>query len=124
MEIKLYSKSDEAKLFDLLREEDWSDYCHNSDGYKKALIGSLTYVAYDDDVLCGYIRCRDDDGFGIYVYDLLVKKSYRGHCYGRMLLDRVCADHPNDTVYVMSDVDGYYKKQGYQRAGSVFCIQD
>jgi ribosomal protein S18 acetylase RimI-like enzyme len=124
MEIKQYSQSDEAKLFDLLREEEWTDYCQNSAGYKKALLDSITYVAYEGGVLCGYVRGRNDDGFGIYVYDLLVKHAYRGHSYGRMLLERVCADYPNDTVYVMSDVDGYYEKLGLHRAGSVFEVSN
>mgnify|MGYP007033192529 CR=1 FL=1 len=52
-----------------------------------------------------------------------MKQAYRGHCFGRMLLDRVCGDHPDDAVYVMSDVDEYYLKQDYQRIGSVFRIQ-
>ncbi len=120
MEIRLYTQSDETKLFELLSEEEWTDYCTDSFGYKKALLASLTYVAYEDDVLCGYVRGRNDDGFGVYVYDLLVKKAYRGRSFGRMLLEKVCTDHPQDTVYVMSDVDGYYEKQGYQRVGSVF----
>ncbi len=122
MEIRLYSQSDEAKLFDLLHEEEWTDYCTDSAEYKKALLTSLTYVAYEDDVLCGYVRGRDDDGFGIYVYDLLVKSSYRGRSFGRMLLEKVYADHPQDTVYVMSDVDGYYEKLGYQRVGSILMV--
>lgn len=122
METCLYSQSDEAKLFDLLREEEWTDYCIDSAGYKKVLLNSVTYVSYEDDVLCGYVRGRDDDGFGIYVYDLLVRKAYRGCSFGRMLLEKVCSSHPQDTVYAMSDVDGYYEQQGYQRVGSIFKV--
>ena len=120
MEIRVYSQSNEAQLFELLHEEEWTDYCADSAEYTKALLNSLTYVAYEDEILCGYVRCRNDNGFGIYVYDLLVKKAYRGRSFGKMLLDKVCTDHPQDTVYVMSDVDGYYEKQGYHRVGSIF----
>ena len=82
MIIKRYSDVDESPLFDMLKEEgdDWSDY-HGEKGrdkYIKALKSSLTYVIYDDNILCGFVRCREDDGFGVYVYDLLVRKSYRG----------------------------------------------
>ena len=70
--------------------------------------------------LCGYIRCRDDDGFGVYIYDLLVDKTSRGKSFGRMLMDRVRSHFPNETVYVMSDVDAYYEKQGYQREGTIW----
>jgi ribosomal protein S18 acetylase RimI-like enzyme len=130
MEIKKYTVKDEAKLRELLLDEgdDWSCYSdENAFGkYKQALISSLSYVGYEGVSLCGYVRCRDDDGFGIYVYDLLVKKSFRGRSFGRMLMERVCADHPSDTVYVMSGVDGYYEKLGYPREGSVFrvCINN
>lgn len=90
--------------------------------YRHALAKSLTYVAYDGDEMCGYVRCRDDDGLGVYVYDLLVKSTYRGHSIGKMLIGKVCADHPRETVYVMSDVDGYYEKLGYRKIGSIFEI--
>ncbi len=73
--------------------------------------------------MCGYVRCRNDDGFGIYVYDLLVEKAFRGRSTGRRLMEQVCTDFPSDTVYVMSGVDGYYAKLGYPREGSVFQVK-
>ncbi len=126
MKIRTYSRADEAYLFDMLRGEgsEWECYWGESEieKYKTALANSITYLAYEDDELCGYARCRDDDGFGVYIYDLLVKKAYRGNSMGRLLMERVCADFPNHTVYVMSDVDGYYKKLGYHREGSIFIV--
>ncbi len=127
MDIRLYSVQDEMKMRELLfsEGEDWS--CYSADAafekYKQALQSSLVYVAYEGDTLCGYVRCRNDDGFGIYVYDLLVKKPYRGRSLGRLLMERVCADFPSDTVYVMSGVDAYYEKLGYPREGSIFMVR-
>lgn len=127
MYIRIYSEADEAQLFDMMRNEgdEWECYFGETviEKYKKALDNSLTYVAYENDVLCGYIRCRDDDGFGIYIYDLLVKQPYRGHGFGKKLMEKVCADYPEDIVYVMSDVDEYYEKLGYRREGSIFEVQ-
>ncbi|MDR2931874.1 MAG: GNAT family N-acetyltransferase [Oscillospiraceae bacterium] len=124
MTIRRYTKADEAALFTLLAAEggEWIGYYgdENKDRYKRAVESSVTYLAFDEDVLCGYCRCRDDDGFGVYVYDLLVDRDYRGRHFGRLLMERVCADYPGDPVYVMSDVDAYYEKQGYRREGSVF----
>jgi ribosomal protein S18 acetylase RimI-like enzyme len=124
MKIRRYSKVDEALLFDLLIDEgdDWSDY-HGSVGrskYIKALESSITYIAYDDNLVCGFVRCREDDGFGVYIYDLLVRKSYRGRQIGKGLMERVCQGFPNQPVYVMSDVDPYYERLGYKRVGSIF----
>lgn len=126
MVIKRYTKADEKPLFDLLIDEgdDWSDY-HGKEGrtkYLKALETSVIYVAYDEEVLCGYVRCKEDDGFGVYVYDLLVKKTNRGNNLGKMLMERVYYDFPDQTVYVMSDVDIYYTKLGYKKIGSIFQI--
>lgn len=124
MIIKLYSQSDELALFRLIENEgaEWIEYFGEKgrDQYKKALEKSITYVLYEDDVLCGYCRCREDGGFGVYIYDLLVDKKYRGKKFGHSLMKRVCFDFPEEPVYVMSDVDQYYEKQGYRREGSIF----
>ena len=81
-------------MFDMLKEEgdDWSDY-HGEKGrdkYIKALKSSLTYVIYDDNILCGFVRCREDDGFGIYVYDLLEKNPIMGDSLVKSLWNK-CA---------------------------------
>lgn len=56
----------------------------------EALDHSVNYLLFSGDELCGYIRCRDDDGFGVYVYDLLVDKTHRGKEFGRLLMEQVC----------------------------------
>jgi hypothetical protein len=38
-------------------------------------------------------------------------------------MEQVCADFPNDTVYVMSDVNDYYAKQGYAIEGTIFIVK-
>lgn len=127
MEVKEYNKADEAFLFDMLIDEgdDWSDYyrLEGRNKYIKALESSQTYIAYDETIVCGYLRCREDDGFGVYIYDLLVRKTYRGKQIGKILMERVCKDFPNQPVYVMSDVDEYYEKLGYRREGSIFRVR-
>lgn len=84
---------------------------------------SLTYLLFEAEKLCGYARCREDDGFGVYVYDLLVDASCRGKNYGRYLMEQACKDFPEQKVYVMSDVDPYYEKQGYQKEGTIFIVK-
>jgi predicted N-acetyltransferase YhbS len=124
--IRTYSKNDEAALFDMIRKEgaEWEDYWGVSgvERYRKALDNSVTFVACNGNEMYGYVRCKDDYGFGVYIYDLLVSKSGRGRNLGRALMEKVCKNFPNDTVYVMSDVDEYYEKQGYRREGSIFKI--
>jgi hypothetical protein len=37
-------------------------------------------------------------------------------------MEQVCKEYPEQTVYVMSDVDPYYEKQGYQKEGTIFIV--
>jgi len=122
--IRRYQPEDEDALFLLMEREgdDWKDYWKGSGRlkYQKALASSINYVVLESNKLCGYARCRDDDGYGVYVYDLLVDKQHRGNEYGRLLMEQVCRDFPDDIVYVMSDVNPYYEKLGYEIEGAIF----
>ncbi|WP_242328576.1 GNAT family N-acetyltransferase [Enterococcus avium] len=91
--------------------------------YARVLLTSITYLLFEKEKICGYVRCREDDGFGVYVYDLLVDADCRGKSYGRFLMEQACKDFPEQTVYVMSDVDPYYEKQGYQKEGTIFIVR-
>ena len=125
--LKKYTQADEEKLFAFLQREgeEWQGYWgkEGKEKYKRALINSFCYVLYVGSELVGFVRFRDDDGFGVYIYDLLVDKEFRGHAYGRLLMERVRDDFPSDIVYVMSDVDVYYKKLGYEKEGSIFIVK-
>lgn len=125
--ITRYNETYEQALFSLIEREgeEWKDYwCGTArEKYKKAIANSLTYLLFEGETLCGYVRCRDDDGYGIYVYDLLVDQNFRGKGYGRMLMEQVYADYPDDIVYVMSDVNPYYEKLGYEIEGTIFVVK-
>ena len=124
IEIKKYAHSREyGALLDIIKSEgeEWKDYFGPK--YQVALQNSIVYVAYLDNKLCGYSRSADDSGLHIWVIDLLVDKKYRGNAIGGKLMERLLADFPNQDVYVMSDVDGYYKKLGYKKAGSIFKVR-
>jgi len=124
--IKKYTSADTDALFAMLQAEgdEWLSYWYGSNRprYQRVVENSITYLIYEDEALCGYARCRDDDGYGIYLLDLLVDKNHRGKNYGRMLMQQICLDHPGDDVYVTSDVDEYYEKQGCVKIGSVLEI--
>ncbi len=124
--IKEYQLQYEEELFTLLQNEgeEWSEYWKSKKPqYQKALQNSLAYLIFENNTLCGYLRLRDDDGFGIYIYDLLVDKNFRGNHYGKMLMDYVLEKFPNDEVYVMSDVDEYYKRFDYEVEGTIFSLK-
>jgi len=124
--IRRYTPEDADRLFALIEREgeEWKDYWRG-DGkakYRNALDNCIVYLAFEGDTLCGYARCRDDDGFGIYVLDLLVDKEYRGKEYGRLLMEQTYVDFPNDTAYVTGDVYPYYEKLGYNVEGKIYIV--
>ena len=126
MEIRKYEKQDEQQLFDLMEREgeEWIDYWGEMGKakYIKALEeAAATYVVICDGKLCGFVRCIGS--VTIYIDDLLVDKAYRGREFGRYLMEAVCKDHPDKEVYVMSDVDEYYSKLGYKKAGTLFAVK-
>ncbi len=129
MIIRQYRKEcDEENVMKLIENEgeEWSCYSAEefAEKYRAALANSITYVAYDGDILCGYSRSLNDCGFYIYVCDLLVRPEHRGKQIGRKLMERIYVDYLGQVVFVMSGVDEYYKKQGYRREGSIFEVAD
>lgn len=124
--IRRCQRADQNALFALMEREgeEWKDYWQgqNRAKYQKALASSITYLAVEQGEVCGFARCRDDDGYGVYVYDLLVDKACRGKGYGRLLMEQACRDFPGAPVYVMSDVNPYYEKLGYGVEGTIFIV--
>lgn len=114
--------SDYSQLTKLIESEgdEWKEYLKPN--YKKALVNSITFVAFVDDHLCGFCRAINDSDLFIWIIDLLVDKNFRGLSIGKQLMERIAEEHPNNDVYVMSDVDSYYEKCGYQKAGSIYKI--
>ncbi len=125
--IRRYEAQDEQDLFGLLEREgdEWKEYwCGPArKKYKRAMRNSVVYLLFEGKELCGYARCRDDDGYGVYVYDLLVDKAHRGKEYGRLLMERACRDFPGAPAYVLGDVYPYYEKLGYAVEGSIYTIK-
>ena len=69
MQIRKYNKiTDESKLMNMIDEEEGWDYANGTlaEKYKVALESSITYIAYQEEVLCGYSRSLND--FGEYIY--------------------------------------------------------
>lgn len=128
MEIRKFELTDENACMSMIENEgeEWVSYWskENQGKYRSALRNSITYLAFEGDDLCGYVRALDDMGFCIYVCDLLVTGNHRGKGIGKKLMEQLTMDYPDQTVYVMSDVDGYYQKLGYTQIGSVFEVQN
>lgn len=128
MEIRKYNEEldykDIVKLFE--SEDNWSCFLEEpmKHKHKRALRDSITYVLFNGLELVGYSRSIEDMSAYIYVCELLVNKKSRGQDFGDKLLRRHKKDYPDHTIYIMSDVDEYYKKLGYCVEGSIFRLSD
>ena len=126
VEIKPYAALYEAKFFQFLRQQgpEWSCYYDekHKDNYRLCLQKSIAYVLFFNNQIIGYIRAIEDPHFYIYICDLLVDIEHRGHGYGKMLMTYIQSLYPLMDTFVMSDVDPYYIKQGYEREGSIFLL--
>lgn len=124
IEIKKYDHSnDYHNLLKIIKSEseEWKGYFNSK--YQEVLKQSITYVAFADNELCGYSRSINDFGLYVWVIDLLVDDRHRGYSIGKKLMECLLTDYPNQDVFVMSDVDEYYKKLGYRKEGSIFKIE-
>lgn len=123
IEIRKYNHSKDYKaLLEIIKSEgeEWKDYLNPK--YQLSLEKSITFVATHDSELCGFSRSINDSDFYIWVIDLLVEKKYRGNSIGRKLMECILADYPDQAIFVMSDVDEYYKKLGYKIEGSIYKV--
>ena len=121
---KYNPKQDYAALSRLIQSEgeEWLQYLEPQ--YKNALKNSITYVAILEKKLCGYSRSLNDSELFIWVIDLLVHRDHRGQAVGKKLMECIVAEYPNLDVLVMSDVDPYYDKLGYNKEGSIFKVNN
>jgi ribosomal protein S18 acetylase RimI-like enzyme len=125
--IRPYEHDDADQVRDLMcREgEEWRDYWgDNWTTFLPTLESSVTLLAFANNNVVGFIRARNDANVMVVVHDLLVDKRYRGHSIGRKLSSSLSKQFPGVGLYVMSDEDGYYEKQGYERVGSVFRLDE
>lgn len=123
MRVRRYNKNtDERKVMQIISKEDDWEYDSEKwrDRFTLALEKSITYVACEGDNILGFSRSINDCDMYVYLCDLLVDVDHRGKSIGKKLIECLSDDFPGKDVYVMSDADGYYSKQGYKKIGSIF----
>ena len=127
MKILRYKREHEdAVISAIMKDPDWDMFTQECSvaSYKERLFESVTYVCLEKGVFCGYVRALLDDGFAVYISELFVVPEWRNRKIGRALVAQVKLDFEQLTVYVLSDEDAYYERQGYRKVGSVFEISE
>lgn len=127
MEIVRYKCEHEDDVIAAIKQDsNWGMFTQAGaiDIYKRRLRESITYVCYEGEKFCGYMRALLDDGIAIYISELFVVPEMRNRKIGSALISRVGNDFGNLTVYALSDEDVYYEKLCYEKVGSVFRIHE
>lgn len=125
MVISRYTPDDEKAVMSAIgKDPEWEIFTGRDviDNYRKSLEASVTYVCYEQEEFCGYLRAIQDDAFALYISELYVVPEKRNRGIGRALLAQAGRDYHGLRVYVLSDEDAFYEKAGYKRVGSVFQI--
>ena len=106
LRIRPYTPLDSDLLFDFIECEgaEW-EYCHGDNWaeYEKILCKSATFLFFEDSTLIGYICCCVNKEHGVYIHDLLIAKAHHGNDYGRLMVERVGYELPDDDAYVIED---------------------
>jgi GNAT superfamily N-acetyltransferase len=125
MVISRYTPDDEKAVISAIgKDPEWKIFTAKDaiDNYRKSLEASVTYVCYEQEEFCGYLRAIRDDAFALYISELFVVPEKRNRGIGSSLLAQAGRDYQGLRVYVLSDEDAFYEKAGYKRVGSVFQI--
>ncbi|MGE4290800.1 MAG: GNAT family N-acetyltransferase [Desulfovibrio sp.] len=123
MDISRYTQRHEQDVIEAIsKDPDWEILTNETTlvHYRKLLATSATYVCYENNAFCGYVRAILDTGVAVYVSELYVLERWRNLNIGQSLLQRVKDDHSNLHVYAFSDEDAYYIKKGFTKIGSIF----
>lgn len=103
------------------KQEKWlSFYDTKKDLYKQALASSFTFVAYENEQYCGYIRCLSDGAFTVFCCEIIVDDAYKRKGIGKLLIEEVTKRFPTCSIDVISDADNFYKANQFMLVGNGF----
>lgn len=101
-------------ILESCRKEHWEKfYTSKKEIYVQALKKSITYVAYEGDAYCGYIRCITDGIFTIYCCEIIIDDEYKRKGVGRLLIEKVREQYPTCCMDVLSDNDSFYQANDF-----------
>jgi GNAT superfamily N-acetyltransferase len=108
----------------------------NSDFYKECILNCLNsthplpqwYLLYNEDDIIGCASLIDNSlltnmNLTPWFCSLYIEEKYRGHSYGRLLLDKARHDAGlvgYQFVYLATDIEGYYEHFDWELVGMVY----
>ena len=107
-------ETDYNNILESCRKEHWKNFYETKkEQYKEALKRSITYVAYEEERYCGYIRCITDEVFTTYCCEIIVDDIYKRRGVGKALIEKVRMQYPSTCIDVLSDNDEFYQSNQF-----------
>lgn len=127
MEIRAYTKYNEAEILDLYASVGWTAYTDDPVVLRSGFANSLlTLAAYEDAALLGLVRVVGDRHTIVFVQDLLVRPPFQRRGIGSALL-RAVLDRYADVRQIelvtddVPETTAFYRSMGFRELSELGC---
>jgi DNA phosphorothioation-dependent restriction protein DptG len=117
IQIREYNEQDFNRINQMNADEEWTNLVATKEKTKEAWKESnVTFVAYTEGEIIGYIRGFTDQHVTLYVCELLIDKRFRGLGIGQYLLKFVHGLYPSTRMELLasSTSHSFYNQIGYR----------
>lgn len=115
MQIRVANQSDVQQLFDLYQSENWKTFSKIRIG--KLLETSTYLVAEDSGQIIAFARYLTDGVLTTFLAELLVVPHFRRQGIGKLLIDTVKKQLPENRLELISEADDFYERVGFRKVG-------
>lgn len=118
--VRRFCAGDGDAVLALGQRERWETPVKRPEEYRETLLRSFTLVAEADGVFAGYARAISDGVITTFLCELLVEPAFRKKGVASRLVDAVQAAFPLTRMDLISDADGFYRKNRFRKIGNGF----
>ncbi|MBJ8325987.1 GNAT family N-acetyltransferase [Streptococcus sp. CSL7591-lung] len=122
MEYKTFHSERIDEVYQIYRENQWSEYLSDKNKLSRAFEQSLYVLgAFEKNQLVGLARCIGDGEFILYVQDIIVKPSHHRKGIGRELMRRLSLKYPTIRQFMLitdknDDIsNAFYQSLGFSK---------
>ncbi len=118
--VRRFVEKDGDAILSLGKRERWETPVRRPEEYRQVLRDSYTLVAEADGAFAGYARAISDGLVTTFLCELLVEPAFRKKGVASWLVDAVQAAFPLTRMDLISDADGFYRKNRFRKIGNGF----
>ena len=118
--VRRFAQEDGDAILSLGKRERWETPVRRPEEYRQVLRDSYTLVAEADGAFAGYARAISDGLVTTFLCELLVEPAFRKKGVASRLVDAVQAAFPLTRMDLISDADGFNRKNRFRKIGNGF----